>query len=330
MKRSIADGSPTDADLFQRVESEATKTDWRTLDAARLAVISSEKGIDFATALFYAALHHSYEFGETIRRIDVGIEPDVSEVPALVLMPGAFHRHHNNTGADGARLLAAAKELGWATETISVGSLASVHANAAMLIDCLRRHPASKIVVASLSKGSADVATAMRHPMATEAFRSVCGWISLSGMIHGTPLINWIRRRPLRAMGVHLLLWAKHLRFAQLDELQRSPGGLLDRPVSLPAHLRAIHVIGCPLRQHLRHPWATRGYERIAPLGPNDGGGILLGDATRFPGLTYPVWGADHYLNPKWDFAATLRNLLLHAAASHPAASAMPATKSTT
>jgi hypothetical protein len=32
------------------------------------------------------------------------------------------------------------------------------------------------------------------------------------------------------------------------------------------------------------------------------------------PGCIYPVWGADHYLQPAWDFNGLLRRLFLYVA----------------
>jgi hypothetical protein len=76
----------------------------------------------------------------------------------------------------------------------------------------------------------------------------------------------------------------------------RRGGALLDPPLKLPPGLTAVHVVGFPLRRHLSCRWARRGYRRLEPLGPSDGGGILLADAASRPGVVYPVWGADHYL----------------------------------
>jgi hypothetical protein len=295
-----------DAELFERVRASGLAADPRLIDPDRVEAISAEHGIVFATAVFYLANRAPDD-------LLVAATPP-STPPTLLIVPGAFHRHHKGTGADGGRLLAAARTLGWPAETLPVGSLASVHANAAMLIDRLIRMDGRPVVLASLSKGSADVAVALRDARAEQAFAPVRGWLNLSGLVRGTALIQWLRARPLRLAGVHLLLWSKRLRFLPLDELRRSPGGELDQPWNLPRHMRAIHVVGCPTRRHLRHPWARRGYERLAPLGPNDGGGILLGDLAGLPGDTYPVWGTDHYLDPPWDFSRTVRKMLCYCA----------------
>jgi hypothetical protein len=78
-------------------------------------------------------------------------------------------------------------------------------------------------------------------------------------------------------------------------------------------------VIGFPLRHHLTRR-SRRGCRRLARLGLSDGGGILLGEVTRLPGLLYPVWGADHYLDPPWDIRPLVENLLAAARDVPPAA----------
>jgi hypothetical protein len=129
--------------------------------------------------------------------------------------------------------------------------------------------------------------------------------------MQGSPLVRWLKDRPLRTAGVNLILRLRGERFSVISEMERRTDSALFKWPPLPAHLRLIHVLGFPLRHHVTHQWAGRGYERIAPLGPNDGGGILLGDVPSWPGVVYPVWGADHYLKPRWDIAPIIRNVLL-------------------
>jgi hypothetical protein len=210
---------------------------------------------------------------------------------------------------------------------VDIRSFGALETNAAIVIDHLLQTKASRIVLVSLSKGSADVAVALRHPRADAALARVCGWLSISGITTGTPLAHWLRSHRLRTWGVHLLLWSRGQRFSVIDQLHHDDGPLAS-PLSIPPHVRAIHVVGCPIRRHLRHPWATRGYDRIAPQGPTDGGGILLAHLARLPGFIYPVWAADHYLQPEWDIVPFIRNALLHAAKSQSQANATPATRS--
>jgi hypothetical protein len=198
-------------------------------------------------------------------------------------------------------------------DLVPVESFGSLARNASLIADWILQHRHERVMLISLSKGSADMKVALALRNATELFGNVASWISLSGLPQGTALVAWLRRQPLRRLGVCLLLRLRNQRYSVVEELRPEPDGPLAVWPSLPSRLRIIHVVGFPLRRHLAHRWAARGYERIAPLGPNDGGGFLLGDVTRLPGTVFPVWGADHYFQPAWDATPLLRRVLVEA-----------------
>ena len=176
--------------------------------------------------------------------------------------------------------------------------------NAEVLSRFLESLSSKRILIVSLSKGGADVRALLARSDSKESLRSVVGWISFSGMTTGTPLVKWLCDRPIRCLGARLLLLIRGQSFAPIQELRREsfPG----RWPSIPQHIKMIHIAGFPLSRNLSHPWAHRGYNRLANLGPNDGGGILLGDLIQVPGYVYPVWAADHYLQPGRDLQPLL------------------------
>jgi hypothetical protein len=57
----------------------------------------------------------------------------------------------------------------------------------------------------------------------------------------------------------------------------------------------------------------ARAYDRLAALGPNDGGGVLLGALSSVPGIVCPIWGADHYMQPSWNVTPLLRDIVIAA-----------------
>jgi hypothetical protein len=271
--------------------------------------------IDRATTALYETICSSPNFRPFIRCIE-GSEPLPLQErkPRILVMPGAFHVEHPHTGADGRRIFELAAELAWPAERVNVPSLAPMKENAAALVDRLRAHR-EPIVLVSLSKGGADVRAALQRPDAPAVFREVRAWVNLSGMVTGTPLVGWLKARPLRCLGARALLWFRRQRFAVIEEMRHGAGSPLDGPLMLPEGLRAIHVVGFPLKRDLSNDWAKRGHARLAPLGPNDGGGILLRDVLRWPGVVYPVWGCDHYLRPSsWDIRPRLLRILQAAA----------------
>ncbi len=272
--------------------------------------ITQNRGLEVATAVLYErvlGIPGNAEFLEMARQETA--QADASSV-LIGVVPGAFYQSHRDTSADGARVFAIAKEMGCEAKLIPVRSFGTLEENANTILDWLEAHSDRQVALASLSKGGADVKFALASPRATKAFAKVTAWVSFSGIVQGTPLVEWLRQRLLRWCGVRFLLWWGGHEMKALEQLRYGRGTSLDSWPSLPAHLRIVHVYGFPLRGHLAHRWAPRGYERLAAKGPNDGGGILLEDLLGLPGIVCPIWGSDHYLNPSWDIALFLRGVV--------------------
>jgi hypothetical protein len=277
------------------------------------------RSIDTATVALYEQVRASPRHGAFIRQVESD-EPVQIEgpTPRVVIMPGAFHRQYAHTGADGRRVLELAAQAGWSAEVVPVPSLGSMAANAAILADCLAQRRGQPIILVSLCKGGADVRALLDQADARETFGDVRAWVNISGLVKGTPLVAWLRARPWRYWAVRLLLRCRGQRWAHIEELRRDVDAPLARQVVIPQGMRVLYVAGFPRIADLSNDWARRGHTRLAPLGPNDGGGILLADLLDLPGEIYPVLGADHYLNPSWDIRPLLRRILLYAARSTP------------
>ena len=297
---------PTDADqaLLARAAEWRRAHATELLTAATIRRFTDEHGMDFATAVLFEQVAHEPRNAA----LRVAAASAVTNPPARIrvgIVPGAFYREHAHTGADGARIAAILARAGVTAEVIPVHSFGSLAENAAIILAWLRSAGAEPVVLLSLSKGACDVKTALATG-GPAAFARVRAWISLSGLSTGTPLVGWLRARPWRWAGVWFLLALRGQRIRVLEELRDGPESPLARWPAWPATMTVVHVHGFPLRRHLLHPWAARAYERLAPLGPNDGGGILLAEVARWPGLVYPVFGADHYLQPARDLAGEL------------------------
>jgi hypothetical protein len=294
----------------------AAAADWLSgrdaLSVEALGQLAVEKGIDFATAAAYRHVCNAPRHGELIRRIEAmdDGEPSTLGSPGfrVAIVPGAFYREHSHTGADGRLLVEIVRRLGYPVEVLPLDGLGRLAAGAAEIRRWLAQQGDEPVVLVSLSKGGSEIKLALAE--GHEPFRNVIAWIDLSGILEGTALVDWLYRQPLRYLGVRGILWWRGYPAAGLEDLRRGAGALLAGPLELPDGLTAIHVVGFPLRRHLSSSWAQRGHARLAPLGPNDGGGILLGDAIARAGLVYPVWGADHYLRPAWDIRRLISRLV--------------------
>jgi hypothetical protein len=269
--------------------------------AGELREIAAREGIDVATTRLFRALLASPLHGPFIHRVaeicraaaPFRWHRDVS----LVIVPGAFYREHPRSGADGRLVREQAERLGCPTELVPLASTGTLRDNARTICDWLLRQPARPMILASLSKGGADVKVALSQPEAGRAFQHVIGWISLSGILAGTPMADWVLSPRLGAALTRLYyrLRGEDLRF--LRELRYGSGLPLDFALRLPTHVRLISIVGFPLREHLSRGISRRCHRRLSSLGPNDGG-LVLADVCALPGLVYPVWGADHYLQP--------------------------------
>jgi hypothetical protein len=290
----------------------ATTPEFPTLaECSRHAIrnLAEREGIDFATALIFDRVLRQPANRDFFKRVRCRPEARPDDLPLIGLVPGAFYREHNNTGADGAEVTKILESIGCRVEHVPVASFGSLANNAAVISDWLAHHRSERVALFSLSKGSADVKAALASSGAGERFQNVKAWVSVSGLPQGTPLVGWLREQTFRRLGVRLLLWSRSQRYSVVEELRDEPDGPLASWPALPSHLRLCHVVSFPLQRHLAHRWAPRAYTRIKPLGPNDGGGFLLADVANLPGVVMPVWGADHYLQPAWDVATLLRGV---------------------
>ncbi len=307
--------SEEDRNLLSRAAAREGGLEELTQD--RLADLTRTEGLDFATALLYARILRNRANEEFLKLASSEHASSKPSVDLIGVVPGAFHREHRNTGADGARVLAIADQLGCKAEVIPIPSFGSLDEDAGIILDWLEARQGRRIALISLSKGGADVKRALSLPRAAKAFAAVSAWISFSGMVQGTPLVSWLRKRPLRWLGVCLALWWKGNSIAGLNDLcHESKDDAASEWPAIPPHLKLIHICGFPLRRHIAHEWAGRGYARLSTMGPNDGGGILLADFLRVPGIVCPIWGADHYLKPHWDIMPLLQGIVTAALAA--------------
>jgi hypothetical protein len=270
------------------------------------------EGIDAATERLYRSLIESPLHGPFIRRVDELCEepaPAWNRDAVLVIVPGASYRENPRSGADGRLVREQAERLGCPTDLVPVATTGTLRQNARILCDWLAAQPERPVILATLSKGGPDVKMALAEPDAERAFRNVVGWINLCGILNGTPMADWLLSWSPGAVLVRLYARLRGGSAAFLRDLRYGPGGLKDFELRLPAHIQLISIVGFPLREHLSRRVARRCHRRLEPHGPNDGG-LILADVCALPGLVYPIWGADHYLQPKRDVNVLVRAIL--------------------
>lgn len=284
--------------LLHEASTVYPELSYARLSTEVLARIIQERGVDFATALFYDRIRRSPEHGPFITEVEA-LEPDLRTLPRLagkvVIAPGAYYREHPELGGDGLLLRQVAADFGLTATLLPVLSTGSVTANAQLIRQALAKEPDESVVLVSLSKGSADVRVALAE--GSPLCRKVRAWVQICGVLRGSPAIDgwlngsWWQRWFLRG---YLAYTRASIRL--VSEMTHRPGSLLSSPVEAPPGVRVISIVGFPLTSHLTACGTRVRHQRMAPLGPNDGL-TLLRDAILEPGLVYPVWGADHYFH---------------------------------
>lgn len=294
------------ADLRERVRGSYPEHHDTTLTPAVLARLTLEHGVDFATALWYDRVRSAEPhraFIEAVEALDA--EAALPPVSArLLVAPAAFWREYPQFGADGAAVLAVARALGMDTEMIRTPSTGSVSENARVIREALAKEVDGSVILASLSKGGADVRVALEQDPSLA--RKVRAWINVCGILHGSPLVDdmldgpWWRRLAVRAF---LARWRAD--FGLIRGLRHAPSPR----ATAPAGVYVVNVVACPLSIHTAGA-TTKRHRKLAALGPNDGS-TLLTDAIVDGGVIYPVWGADHYFRTP-NAPELIRRILLH------------------
>lgn len=303
---------PKPADGYERELWERVARMHGGLDALTpevLRELTAREGCDFATALLHRRIVESARHGPFLRALGEARECPLSSDIRVAIVPGAFHRENPRTGADGRAVRDVAEQLGLPVETIPVSGTGSLAANAEVIRQWLFEQRDGRLILVSVSKGGSDLKTALARPEAARVFERVIGWVNLCGILDGTPMADWLLSPSLLALANRFVYRIRGRSLEFLADLRRYPGCALDFPLKLPGHLRAVQVVGFPLRRHLRSGLARRCHARLTAFGPNDGS-ILLADAPGWPGQLCPVWGADHYLRPQTSERPLLAALL--------------------
>jgi hypothetical protein len=248
---------------------------------------------------------------------------------AVAIAPGAFYREHPETGAGGENLCRIAGGFGCRTHVIRTESVGSAACNGQIITRWLQTSDDENIILCSLSKGGADVKMALAGLEAADAFRNVVAWVNVGGVTSGSPMAEWILQRPLLAAIYRALFRCRGQDFQFVRDVARSAGSPLDFKLSMPPHMRVIHVLGFPLVHHIRTRRTRRWHRRLSCYGPNDGATVVA-DSLDIPGHILPIWGADHYFNtprrPETILAALLHylgeelDLFVRPRCSHPVA----------
>jgi hypothetical protein len=285
-----------------RAVSEA---DAGPLDRETLRRLSRRTSPDLATLYFASRLHsvpadrrlHD-EHADWLERLsDGGIysrAPEALGSYLLVFAPGYGWRMDPSTGADFARQRLLLGRQGFRTHLIESDELGSVEANADLIAEALEqlanRH--ERMIVISTSKAGPEVALALGELVPEASLARVRAWVSIGGLLRGSPLADRWGRWP-RSWAGWLILKSQGLDPAVISNLRtRKRTGVFER-LRFPEHLLMVQYIGTPLSGQVGlSAWGR--YRTMRRLGPNDGL-TLLADELVPGGHVIAAIGLDHF-----------------------------------
>jgi hypothetical protein len=273
--------------------------------AGQLQQCAADNGLELATAAFYQAVLASSvhgQFCDQVNRISLSAGP-ARRALNLLIVPALFYEEKPQFGGDGRALAEIARARGHTVQLSPLLSRGSMASNAERLWRCVGQSSLASLWLVSLSKGSGEVRLVLQRHPGDPAWENICGWLNCSGLVRGTPLAQ---HYPL-ALRTFFQLAGVDAQTA--DELRPSHPNW-QNPWRPPAHWCVINLFGVPLLRHIGQRTMRWRYTRLARLGPNDGM-ALLPDLLVEPGLCYPLWGADHFLQPP-DAKARFARLLAY------------------
>jgi len=292
-------GAPIDeVDLARQVAPTVERLRGEIPDTRGLREVMLSKGVDFATMLYFQAIHASPLHGEFARLIDGLPASGMAGPPApgtscgkLLIVPAMFYRERPALGGEGRLVAEVANSCGFETEILPIGSRGSVTENQALVWEALVREARSDLWLFSLSKGGAEVRLALQTHAGHPVLRKIRGWINVSGLVRGTHYIDSMLSSATGRLRVRALCLALGMSYEGVKELQTTHSHWREA-LELPAEITVINLVGVPLLCHIQEGLVAR-YRRLSRFGPNDGF-VLLPESIILPGLIYPIWGSDH------------------------------------
>lgn len=212
----------------------------------------------------------------------------------VAFVPGYAYKKDRTTGADFARQREIMTRLGWQTLLIETDELAGVEDNATIVADSILRMSRlhDKIILVSASKGGPEVALALGERLPADARRCVRAWVSVGGLLRGSPYADLALRWPRRWFA-KLAFAFQGLRPDVIENLSTEVRRPAFARLTIPGDVLTLQYVGAPLSGDISGAAHGR-YEALRPLGPNDGL-TLLADELIPGGIVVTDVGLDHY-----------------------------------
>jgi hypothetical protein len=225
-------------------------------------------------------------------------------------VPGWFYVTQPGTGAAFTRQRALFQRLGVPHRLVPLIENGTIEENAQILADEIRAlgPDAAPVILASASKGGPEVAHALGHLLAPEETAPVVAWISVGGLLRGSPLADFATKWPIRWFAPLHWWWVGLDPGESVPSMTTQASEARLAKETIPDHVMIINYVGIPMSGDVTEA-AQFGYTRMRSDGPNDGLTPVV-DKLAHGGRTIAGVGLDHYFrHPEIDRIALAMTL---------------------
>lgn len=281
--------------------------DQAPLDRDTLQALTEQFSPDFATLYFVSRIYHDpvnhraqQAFHEHLAAIKRDGEAGIYRIARrfdsylIAFVPGYGYKEEPATGADFAQQRRIMNRVGFKTLLIETDEVGTVEENASILANEIPRleQQHSKIILVSTSKGGPEVALAMGKLLASDQLRAVKAWISIGGLLRGTPSADQALTWPASWLA-SVVFFFKGVPMKTVKSLHTEKRRKVFARLEFPEHVLLLQYVGVPLSGQIAEYVEGR-YRSLRKLGPNDGL-TLLADQLIDGGIVITDVGLDHY-----------------------------------
>ncbi len=210
----------------------------------------------------------------------------------VLFAPGFHYLTDRSSGADFASQRRFFHELGVRVQLIRTEEDGTVEENAALIAANIRALRDANVILVSTSKAGPEVALALGKILAPDETTRVKAWISVGGLIRGTPLADYATTWP-QSWIVRLMFLYSRTGFQGIPGLTTAASQARLEGIRIPTRIMIIEYIAVPLSGDIYGSVRSR-YIRLRKGGPNDGL-TLLADELLPNGIAVIEPGIDHF-----------------------------------
>jgi hypothetical protein len=317
-------GQRTDPQLDSQIDQLLSSVASGPLSTDALVRLARASSNDFA-ALYFAERSTREHRSLKERFLAYSAAPNSGRVrtaPYLVVfVPGLFYKTHPETKGDLREAEQLVQSMGVATDRVESGDADTVEANAQRIADFItqRNDDGRELILVSASKGGPEVLYALGKLVPPAAARRVRAWVSIGGVLRGSPVADQYLAGP-RSWLAGVVAWWMGFPCDMVASLSTARSLARFSALSMPTHIQVLHYVAVPLSGTIT-PEVRDPYETMQPHGPSDGL-TLLTDELLPGGKVITDVGLDHrYADPRISAkTAALTRVVLDLVAESPLA----------